>query len=70
MNSAVNVGVCFPVNAVQGIQNSLWLLGGSSIVEINKLMAVYLLLKDRKLASDIRYVQHAGWYQNSSTKVR
>lgn len=66
----MNVGIGFPVNTVQYIQNSLWLLGGGCIVEINKLMAMNLLVEDRKLVADIRQVQHKVLYQYASTKVK
>src|SRR5918911_837095 len=53
----MNVCVLGGVVADEGVNNSLWLLGRSSVVEINERLAVHRLLKDGEVGPHFRDVQ-------------
>ena len=49
MNSPVDIAVGFPVDLIHPLNDLQRLLGGGSIIKVNKRLVIYLLLKNGKI---------------------
>ncbi len=61
VHPAVDVGVVLLIVLVQGFENPPRLLGGRSVVQVDKVFAAHLAPQDRELRAHFLYVIHGGF---------
>ena len=63
---AMNVGIQVLVAIHNSVEHCFWLLGGGSVIKIDKWLVVYLLCKYWEIGSDMLYFQGSHYFQYKS----
>ena len=49
----MNIGVVFPIEAADGVDDRLWLLACGGAIQVNQRLAMHLLVEGREICPDL-----------------